>query len=177
MTEHATPQELLRETPLFRTLDRRAQEALSAQVQVRRFKEGDLLLEAGSSGRTLLILLEGQADVYASDGSSRFRVARLEAGELIGEMSFFSPRASRTADVIGQKDGMLAVLPHEVYAALCQSNPHAAASLEKAVLTVLADRMEDTNDLMASLMDRYRSNGLQAALARLLRVFGLGGSS
>ena len=172
MAPDLTPEELLRQTPLFRTLDRRVQADLAAQVQYRTFRDGDVIIEAGASGRTLLLMLRGTAEVFAREGASRLRLSVLQPGALFGEISFFSPTASRTADVVGKEPGMLAILSTELYTGLCRSNPAAAAALEKAVLTLLADRLEETNRMMAGLMDDFRSSGIQAALGWLSRLFG-----
>lgn len=165
-------EELLRETPLLQHLDRKVQDELLARIETRRFRAGEAVIETGSSGDTLLVLLRGEVDVYAREGTSRFRVARLGPGELLGEMAFFSPRTPRSADVVGHEAGALAIVPHELYAGLCRTNPQVAASMEKAVLAVLADRLEDTNRTMATLMDRYKTSGLSAAMQWLGRFFG-----
>lgn len=166
------PDELLRLTPLFRSLERGVQDELLRRVTWKNFQEGEVLLSTGEPGRSLLILLRGKVEVQAREGSTMFRVALLESGAFFGEMAFFDPAAARTAHVVGRAAGVVANLPHEAYAALARTNPAAAANVEKAILAVLADRLEETNRTMAQLMDSYRSSGLQSALVWLGKLFG-----
>lgn len=172
MVTDLTPDELLRQTPLFRSLERGVQDQVSLRADLRSFKEGDRILEAGTPGRALLLVLKGSADVYAREGATRIRVARVEAGELLGEIAFFVPDHPRTADVIGRVPGIVAFIPYELYQEWCRTSPSSAAALEKAVLSVLADRLEETNRLMAHLMAQYRSSGLAAALTWLRGLVG-----
>lgn len=172
MSPEVLPEELLRQTPLLRSLDRRLQDEIVARVEFRAFNDGDRLVEAGTPGRSILLMLRGQAEVWAREGQRRLRVASMEPGALVGEMTFFSPDMPRTADVVGRGSGMLAILTVELYEGLCRTDPAAASALEKAVLTLLADRLEETNRVMAHLMENYRASGLTAALewlGRLLR--------
>lgn len=166
------PDELLRQSDLFRSLERRVQDEIVDRVIYRSFKEGERILEVGAPGRALLVLLRGRAEVFARDGSSRLRVARLEPGALFGEIAFFSPDLPRTADVVGTEPGMVAVLGAELYQELARTNPAAAMAMEKAVLAVLTDRLEDTNEMLAQLMDRYRKAGLGSALSWLRGLVG-----
>lgn len=172
MVTELTPDELLRQTPLFRSLERKVQDQVSLRADFRSFKEGDRILEAGMPGRALLVVLKGSVDVYAREGNTRLRVARVEAGELLGEIAFFMPDHPRTADVIGKSPGLLAFIPLELYQEWCRTSPGSAAALEKAVLNVLADRLEETNRLMAHLMAQYRSSGLTSALQWLRGLVG-----
>ena len=172
MVTDLTPDELLRQTPLFRSLERKVQDQVSLRADFRSFKEGDRILEAGAPGRALVIVLKGTADVYAREGSRRIRVARVDSGALLGEISFFMPDHPRTADVIGKSNGLIAFIPLDVYQEWCSTSPGSAAALEKAVLSVLADRLEETNRLMAHLMTQYRSSGLTSALHWLRGLVG-----
>ncbi len=163
MSPDLPPDELLRRSTLFRTLERGVQDEIAARVLYRSFKEGDRILEAGAPGRALFVLLSGQAEVYAREGSSRFRVALLEPGALFGEIAFFSPEQARTADVVGREPGMVAMLSAELYQELSRTRPLTAIAMEKAVLSVLTDRLAETNAMMAQLMDRARLSGPSAA--------------
>ncbi len=164
MIDALPPDELLRQSALFRSLERNLQDEVVDRVLYRSFKAGDRIVEAGAPGRALLVLLRGSAEVYAREGSSRIRVAALGPGELFGEIAFFSPELPRTADVLGVEAGMVAVLSADLYQDLTRTNPAAATAMEKAVLATLTDRLEGTNAMLAHLMDRYRTAGLGSAV-------------
>ncbi len=60
-------------------------------TQARRFSAGQSVLEAGGGGGSLYLLLEGTIEVITPQ--TRFgrprRIGRLEAGTMVGEVSFF----------------------------------------------------------------------------------------
>lgn len=172
MISEAPPDELLRRSPLFQSLERRVQDEVAERVIYRSFKEGDRILEAGAPGRALLVLLKGRAEIYGRDGNTRVRLAVLEAGAVFGEIAFFSPDLPRSADVVGLSAGMVAVFSSDLFAELEARNPAAATAMEKAVLAVLTDRLENTNAMLAHLMDRYRSAGPGSAFQWLRGLLG-----
>jgi CRP-like cAMP-binding protein len=161
--------EFLRTSPLLVSLDEETQDALIPRFRPRPFRKGQTLIEAGARDRELLLLLAGTAEVYVRDGDKRFPVATLEAGAMVGEMSFFDAQAVRTADVLGGSRGLAAAMPLNVYEDLCASGHPAAAQLEQAVLQLLARRMQKTNENLADLLQRQRSGG--GFLQALRRLF------
>ncbi|RME26128.1 MAG: cyclic nucleotide-binding domain-containing protein [Deltaproteobacteria bacterium] len=158
---------LLRRAPLLAGLDRAAQDSLLWRFRALPFDAGDAIITAGGSGSDLVLLLEGFAEVYAPSGDSRYLVAILEPGSIIGEIAFFDPQQERTADVIGATRGMAAVLPRSVYDELLEEESPAAESLERAVLQAVSLRMQYTNETLAELLDTHRSGSLLSHLARL----------
>lgn len=166
------PAELLYDSPLFRSMEPAVQEHLARRARYRPFADDERILRAGEPGGALLILLSGRAEVYARDGASRLRIAVIGPGDLFGEIAFFAPDLPRTADVVGREPGVVAELGIELYLELVRTRPHAAAAIEKAVLAVLADRLESTNALIAPMMDRYRGDGPSGALTWLRGLMG-----
>lgn len=164
--------ELLYDSPLFRSMEAEVQEHLAQRAKYLSFRKDERILKAGEPGGALLVLLSGSAEVYVRDGSSRLRIAVVSPGDLLGEISFFAPDVARTADVVGHEPGVVAELAVELYHELARVRPHAAAAIEKAVLAVLADRLEATNALIAPMMDRYRGDGTAGALTWLRGLMG-----
>ena len=172
MVPDRAPAELLSESPLFRSMEPAVQEHLARRARFRAFRESERILSAGDPGGALLVLLSGQAEVFAREGAARLRIAVVQPGDLMGEIAFFAPDLVRTADVVGREPGMVAEIGVELYQELARTRPHAAAAIEKAVLSVLADRLESTNGLIAPMMDRYRGDGAAGALTWLRGLMG-----
>lgn len=157
----------LRSTPLLAGLDRKAQDSLVWRFRPRPFSTGDVLIRTGDSNTDLVVLLDGFAEVYARAGDKRYLVAVLDPGSVLGEVSFFDPSRSRTADVVAATKGVAAMLPRSVYDELVEERHPAAESLERSVLQAVSLRMQYTNETLAELLDTHKSGGLLSSLARM----------
>lgn len=156
---------LLSTSKLFAGMPQDARDELSSYFSATTFRQGDVILGAGSPRRCLGVILEGQAAVQARTGDETFRVATLEAGSFFGEMSFFDPNSPRTADIVANTDGVCAVMQAEDYEYLrAQGSPHVEL-LERNVLDSLATRIRTTNETLATLLTET-DKGILAALAR-----------
>ena len=159
--------ELLIRSPLLSEMDDACRQALALRFEVRPFSKDQVLMAAGSSGRELVEVLAGTADVHAVEGEHRFRVAVLEPGSLVGELAFFDADAPRSAEVTGTSEGILAALPHTAYQALAAERHPAAAALEKAIMAHTARRLRRTNQRLSMLLDAHRTGTLVDALGRI----------
>ena len=170
------PDQLLRQCLLFRTMDRRAQDDLADCLEFVHFEPGQRIIEAGTPGSALYLLLDGAVDIYLREGDARLYVGRLGPGALLGEVSFLNPDQPRTADVIGRSPGVLAALTLSSYEELRQVNHGAAAALEKAMLEVLAERMADNHRRMGEFLERFRTAGFGSAMGWLRNMLGGSGT-
>jgi CRP/FNR family cyclic AMP-dependent transcriptional regulator len=68
-------------------LDDAGWERLLAYTQVARFRQGDTVIEAGASDRTLYIVADGVLQLDGPEGT-----AMVESGAVLGEMPFFDGR-------------------------------------------------------------------------------------
>ena len=165
----------LAQHPLFRTLELGTQHDLLARFVVFTVAPHEPLIRAGEKDSSLLLLLSGSADVYVRKAGQRFRVARLHAGELMGEMAFFDPQLARSADVVqGPEPGLIALLHSDVYWDLVRAHDAGAEVIEKLVLDSLARRIRSTNELLGDLLDQHQKGGLMDALGRLFGRKGVG---
>lgn len=164
---------MLTRTPLFSGLEPDARETLASCFTPHAFERQELLFRAGDGGRYLGVLLEGKALVQARLDDRAFTVEVLEPGAVFGEIAFFDPQMSRTADVIGDTRGLAALLPYSEYHQLVRAESPAAEALERQVLSLLARRLKSTDDKLAELLQATRQGGFLKALGRL---FGFGGA-
>ena len=167
MTSGPDFREMLLRSPLLAEMDEACRQALALRFEARPFSKEQVLLASGSGGRELLEVLAGTADVHVIDGNHRFRVAILEPGSIVGELSFFDPNAPRSAEVTGTSEGIVAALPHTAYLALASEGHPAAAALEQAIMANTARRMRRTNQRLSLLLDAHRTGNLVDALGRI----------
>lgn len=158
---------LLGRTPLLAGVAADARQELVDAFLAHPFEAGEPILQAGAGGRTLGVLVEGRACVQARRDDRAFTVEVLEAGALFGEIAFFDADQPRTADVVAETRGVAALLPYAEYQHLVRVENPAAAVLEKAVLDVLAARIQATDAKLAELLDANRRGSFFTALRRL----------
>lgn len=84
----------LRAVPLFAGVDDHDLDVIGSAVTELSFKEGDVLMRAGSTAREMLIVLDGTLCVKLGDTE----IALIEAGGFAGEMGLLAGRP-RNADV------------------------------------------------------------------------------
>jgi CRP/FNR family transcriptional regulator, cyclic AMP receptor protein len=111
-------------------------------TQAKRFGAGQEVLHAGGGGRSLYLLLEGTLEVVAP--GTRFGrkrpLARLEAGSVVGELSFFDGEP-RSAGVRALTAVVLAELTPDGFDRLVAKHPDLARRLLLDLGRVLAGRL------------------------------------
>ena len=90
----AAPEELIRQVPLFSTLDKKEVQGLASSMKERIFNEGDTIASEGQSGIGFFIIEEGEAGVSVG-GEER---ATLGHGDYFGEVALIDDGA-RTATI------------------------------------------------------------------------------
>jgi CRP/FNR family transcriptional regulator, cyclic AMP receptor protein len=107
-----------------------------------RFGTGQEILAAGSGGRSLYLLLEGTLEILAPParfGRQR-RIGRLEAGSLVGEVSFFDG-VPRSAGVRALTPVVIAEMTLQDFERLADRHPGLARSLLLDLGRILAGRL------------------------------------
>jgi CRP-like cAMP-binding protein len=126
---------------LFGVLDDRDVEWMVSAGRVRRVAAGEVLISRGLGIDAVYVVLEG-ALVVRSDGSSGVEIARLQAGEVVGEMSFVDSRPP-SVTVAAQESARVLQIPHaELRRRLGDTG--FAARFYHALALFLADRLRAT---------------------------------
>ncbi len=79
--------ELLARVALFAELGPVELDRLAADCDVRRLAKGDVLWHAGDAGDELLVVVDGELAVWGEGDPGGELVARLGAGECVGELA------------------------------------------------------------------------------------------
>jgi CRP-like cAMP-binding protein len=161
---------LLLRTPLLAGMDLDSRDRLVSHFVPHPFAKGEPILRAGDPGRHLAIVLDGQAVVHARKDDQAYKVDLLGVGEVFGEIAFFDAESQRTADVIGETDGLVALLPWSAYESLARVGDPAGEVLEKAVLDLLSRRIQRINDTLGEMLEATRDGSWLAALRRFIGV-------
>ncbi|PWR18733.1 patatin-like phospholipase family protein [Zavarzinia compransoris] len=181
MTPPEADPTLLDGVALFAGLEPAARQAVIDHADWFSLPGGNVLFAQGEAGDALYIVLRGSLAVLrvAGDGVRR-RIARIAAGEVVGEMALVSGRA-RSASVIAERDCEVLRLDHAGFEALVARHPQAMLGVTRQIVSRL-EVMQDNP--LGQPPPRPRSIALLPAgsgrdcaamrrdLARCMRQFG-----
>ena len=92
---------VLDDSPLFNDMTRYQRRKAILISEIHDFAPGEKLLEQGAMGRSMYMILEGEANVIRRDGEVERVLAQLEPGQIIGEVGYVRA-IERTADVTAE---------------------------------------------------------------------------
>jgi NTE family protein len=139
--------ETVRPIAIFGELDERESAAISERVVRLDLKRGQELVRQGDESDAVFVVLFGRFSVYVSSRSEP--VAEISAGELIGEIGFFSGQ-SRTATVMAARDSAVARLDRAAFYEVVAANP----KIYQAILNSLAGRLAEINARAPAITQR-----------------------
>ncbi len=112
----------------------------------RPFRASEVVIQRAAADRTLYIVAAGSLEVGVThvDGVSMTSLARIGAGSVLGEQSFFDGQP-RSANVWAVTDGTLLLLPFEDFARFGENEPALARDFLFAMARVLSIRLRNTS--------------------------------
>jgi signal transduction histidine kinase len=155
--------EQLRATPLFAELPEAALELLCAQAEPVGLQPGELLIEEGSLGDALFVVLSGELDVTKRSGEGELPLARVGPGAIQGEMAAIEQRP-RGASVRAVGEAQVLRVPREALLDVLGSGPEAALGILRTVL----GRLRSTESLLRQREKLAALGTLSAGLAHEL---------
>ena len=130
----AAPEELIRQVPLFSSLDKKEMQGLASSMKERTFAEGDTIASEGQSGIGFFIIDEGEAGVSVG-GEER---ATLGHGDYFGEVALIDDGA-RTATITAKTPLKCYGITSWEFRPLVENN----AGLAWKMLQMMAKRLRD----------------------------------
>jgi NTE family protein len=140
---------LLAEMPLFSGLDAGLLREIAAVVEWLTLPGGATLFSAGDPPDALYLVLSGCLGAFSADPTRRRFLARIAAGDMVGEMGLISGRP-RSADVVALRDTELARISAQAFNEVLRGQPE--AMLRIARLTV--DRLAQSQSPAAAARSR-----------------------
>jgi predicted RND superfamily exporter protein len=136
------PREALEGSLLFHNMSAYQIRKTILLSELREYRDGERLIEQGTMGRSMYLVVEGQIEVLRHDGAVTVRRALLGPGEVFGEIGFVH-EAYRTADV--RALGAVSVLrfDHERLQKDLALFPHIMAKLNFNISGILGKRLAE----------------------------------
>jgi CRP/FNR family transcriptional regulator, cyclic AMP receptor protein len=160
--------DVLRQAPLFSSLDDQAADSLRASMSETRIGRGDVLFHEGDSGDRLYVVTDGKIKLGRTSADGRENLlAILGPGQMFGELSLFDP-GPRSATATAVTPCTLMSLGHDELLRWLEDQP----SVARGLLNQLAARLRKTSDVVADLVFSDVPGRVAKALLDLSRRFG-----
>lgn len=115
----------------------------------RRVARGEVLCAEGDMSNEVYFLESGGLEVVKLTADRRvLRLAKLDAGSVVGELAFYTGEA-RTAAIVADVDSTIYVLRREDLGRLRESHPELAAMFEHMVIHKVSHALTRANKLLA----------------------------
>lgn len=155
----------LRRQPFLQLLTPDQLGRLLADARLIRFGRGEHILEQGEEGRSMFILVHGQAEVYVRVGDTEKHVATLRDGDYCGEMSLLTGE-TRTATVEARTDCEMWEIGKDTLGDILAENQ---GLLEKLSDLLAKRKMEVDGIIEASMSDHEKTETAQRYKEGFLR--------
>ena len=136
---------------------------------------GDRLMNKGEAIDSLYIILSGQLAVCTGNNHSEC-VAKLEAGEIVGEMSLIESRPPSVSVIVTQPSVVYRLSRDKINSRLL-TNPEFKASFYFALALFLSNRLRNTTDQLGygnpeeeDLVDSNVLDGVAQAGSRFVKI-------
>lgn len=149
--------DILARMSLFRALNDREILRLLQVVEVIAFKDGEVVIHEGDKGEELFIVLTGSVKVKRGDTL----LATLGPGHHFGEMALIRNQP-RSATVVSDLDSELMVVRRSDFFEILRSEHQLAVKLLWQFLTVLGDRLDETNRELGQAREELQAEDVVA---------------
>ena len=152
MTVAAAHDPVLRTSQLFEGLSELELNAVSAFLEPRRIKDGEVLFREGANGEELYILISGKISAWKTqpDGTQRW-LFDVKPGDFFGEMSIIA-NETRSATLTARTDTELLALHGIDFFLIIYEHPMIGVKMLKAIGRVQNTWLEETSKSLGDLL-------------------------
>jgi uncharacterized membrane protein len=140
---------LLRQIPLFESMEDADLSILGKKLTPKAFAEGDVIFKQGDEGDAMYLIEDGAVDIVAGSGTQRVTLASLFGGQYFGELSLLDG-ALRSAAAVASRPTQALALQRDDFVDFVKRRPEAALS----IMHEIGERMRATNEMMTRTVTR-----------------------
>ena len=140
-------------TPLLANFTPQELSLLSSFGDSRSYQADEVLIRQGDENDHLYLVLKGKLDVFQDIEGMNKKVASLESGDSLGEVSVFDPGAA-SATVCAATETEVWLITRDSLDRLHSANPKVAYRLLSRITTCLSKRLRQMNDKVVDLANR-----------------------
>ncbi len=145
---------LLQKVPLFFGFKSSEMKIFLGICRLSNRSKGEILCQFNSSSNRLFILLEGELDIVAQDGTV---LATIKPITTVGEMGFIN-RKPRSATVWVSNAARLLQVDYHEFESLVESNVELRAKIFRNMSRILSDKLSDANDMVIRYRKLYETS-------------------
>lgn len=134
--------EVLQQSPLFAGMSEYQRRKAVLISETNEFVDGECLVEQGTMGRSMFLILDGHADVVRRDEDGERVLATLGPGDVFGEIGYIRA-VERTADVRATEPVSALRFDYERMQKDLKFFPNIVAQLNFNISTILGERLAD----------------------------------
>ncbi|MBB5039644.1 cyclic nucleotide-binding domain-containing protein [Prosthecobacter dejongeii] len=140
-------------TPLLANFTPEELSLLSSFGDSRSYQPDEVVIRQGEENDHLYLVLKGKLDVFQDIEGMNKKVASLEAGDSLGEVSVFDPGPA-SATVSAATETEVWLITRNSLDRLHSANPKVAYRLLSRITTCLSKRLRQMNDKVVDLVNR-----------------------
>jgi len=140
--------DVLEKSPLFRGMSNYQIRKAILISELNEFGKGDLLVEQGTFGRNMYLIISGEAEVVRRSGGTESRVAILGPGQVLGEIGYIR-KTRRTADVRALSHLEVLRFDYRKIRKDLKFFPYIVANLNFNISCILGERLADVWNTLA----------------------------
>ena len=166
----------LSKLPIFSDLATTILEGLASVAIEETYQPGQVIIEEGTTGRSMYVIISGVVEVYKGSGEGKTILAKRGYGDILGEMSLFEG-SPRFATVLVLEETRVLKFLESDFKSLWEQKPdilyHVVAvlssRLREADLQMIADLNEKNRELAQAYLDLQIAQAAQIEIERLVR--------
>ncbi|MBT8136561.1 MAG: cyclic nucleotide-binding domain-containing protein [Gammaproteobacteria bacterium] len=129
--------------------------SLLAESEIRRYNSDDVIVVQDTAHRDYVyLMLTGYCDVVQHDGRQLNSIARLQAGDLIGEMAAITGSGARNASVVARTPVTVCVFPEQNFSTFISAEGMAQRLHERWSLRLLLGELPCFTELTSTVLLR-----------------------
>lgn len=136
---------VLAKLPIFSSLDDKELDALAEAANKEECSNGTVIIEEGSSGKALYIIIKGAAEVVKRENEVESIIVELKEGEHFGEMSLIED-AQTSATIRATEDMEYISIARDDFLKVLEEDVNIAAKVYKAFTVTLSRRLRHADN-------------------------------
>lgn len=140
--------------PLFENLNEKEKKILAeSKHALLEFDKGETIVKEGDCLYSMYLLIKGSVLITKSSADSQIRLAKLKAGEVFGEMSFFSKKP-RKSNVVASEKVLVMKMDEEFFNEI---TPVIRDKMKNYFIDLLIYRLDAMNDSIMTISKLMRT--------------------
>ncbi len=144
--------------PLFRGLSDRQSRIFALMANLHTLPSGTRLITEGDESGDIYVIIDGEVTVFKDIGDDHIELARMQRGDVVGEIGYFGQRRSASVDTVSET--RLLRFDDEDKERLCRAYPSIAARIFLNLNRVQAQRQAERNGLIEKFNGKAQPSAL-----------------